>query len=64
MKGNIINYFLILVGAIVAIYAQANEKQSTAILILGIAMLMFGVYRIARTIPSKNDKDNDHIDRE
>ena len=59
MKNNIINYLLIFFGAIVAIYAQATEEQNTVILILGIVVLMFGIYRIASTIPSKNVKDED-----
>ncbi|MFL0354513.1 hypothetical protein [Xanthomarina sp. GH4-25] len=60
-----INYLLIVIGAIVAIYAQAGEKQDVVILILGIVILMFGLFRISSTIPSKNqteEKDfNDDI---
>ena len=64
MNKNIISYLLIFVGAIVAIYAQANEKQNTIILILGIVVLMFGVYKIASTIPSKHDKDDEDVNTE
>ncbi|MEL0456078.1 hypothetical protein WJN01_07560 [Flavobacteriaceae bacterium SZ-1-7] len=51
------NYVLIIIGAFVAMYAKAGEEQNQLILIVGIVLLMVGVYRIARTIPSKNDSD-------
>ena len=56
---NLLNYLLILLGGIVAIYAQATEKQNTVVLILGLVILMFGVYRIASKIPSKSEKEKD-----
>lgn len=63
MKINtIINYLLILIGAIVAIYAQAEEEQDVVILIIGIVILMLGIYRISRNIPSKYDRDNTNQD--
>lgn len=52
-----LNYILILIGAIVAIYSKVGEAQNQYILIGGIVMLMVGVYRISRTIPSKNDTE-------
>jgi hypothetical membrane protein len=59
----IINYFLILIGAFVAIYAQAEEDQNQYILIGGIMVLMIGVYRISRNIPSKqNQEENNQND--
>ncbi|GAA4975321.1 hypothetical protein [Algibacter aquimarinus] len=54
-----LNYLLILVGAIVAIYSKAGEDQNQYILIGGIVLLMVGVYRISKTIPSKNNNDNE-----
>ena len=50
-----INYILIIVGAFVALYAQNQEEQNEFLLIGGIAILMIGIYRISRRIPSKND---------
>ncbi|WP_037348994.1 hypothetical protein [Sediminibacter sp. Hel_I_10] len=50
-----INYLLIVIGAVVAIYANAQEEQNQYVLIGGIVVLMVGVYRISRGIPSKND---------
>ncbi|MGM5470377.1 hypothetical protein ACS386_08865 [Flavobacteriaceae bacterium LMO-SS05] len=54
-----INYILIAVGGIIALYAQNQEEQSEAMLIGGIVLLMVGVYRISKRIPSKNDPDDD-----
>ncbi|MGY0392266.1 hypothetical protein ACW5R3_06910 [Bizionia sp. KMM 8389] len=59
-----ISYILILVGSILAIYAQAEEEQPVAILILGIVILMYGVYRLSSKIPSKFDKDEDSKEKE
>ncbi|WP_431136619.1 hypothetical protein [Psychroserpens mesophilus] len=55
----IISYVLILVGAFVAIYAQAGEHQNQYVLIGGIVVLMMGIYRISRNIPSKRNQNND-----
>ena len=44
-------------GGIVAFYANGKEEQNTYILIGGIILLMLGVYRISRTIPSKSEKE-------
>ena len=52
-----LNYILIVVGGIIAIYANANQQQNILILIVGIIMLMIGVYRLSITIPSKQNKD-------
>ncbi|WP_274475553.1 hypothetical protein [Mangrovimonas aestuarii] len=49
---------LVATGAVVAIYAQAGEKQNQIVLIVGIVLLMIGVYRISSTIPSKSDKED------
>ncbi|APY11996.1 hypothetical protein BWZ22_12480 [Seonamhaeicola sp. S2-3] len=52
-----LNYILILLGAIVALYANSSKAQNVLVLILGIVLLMVGIYRISKTIPSKKDKD-------
>ena len=54
----LINYILILIGGFVAIYAQAGEEQSVAILISGIVILMIGLYRTSRNISSNSDNQN------
>lgn len=55
---NYINYILIIVGAFVATYAKIGAKQNQYLLILGIVLLMIGIYRISKTIPHKADSDN------
>jgi hypothetical protein len=59
-SSKIINYILIIIGSMVAIYAQAGETQDVVILILGIIILMFGLFRISSTIPSKKKPDNEN----
>jgi hypothetical protein len=55
-----INYLLILVGGLVALYAQAGDTQNQYLLIGGIVMLMIGLYRISRNLSSKSESlDND-----
>ncbi|GAB4166124.1 MAG: hypothetical protein Tsb0033_28150 [Winogradskyella sp.] len=49
----IVNLICTIGGGIVAIYAQAGEQQNTYLLIGGIILLMFGIYRTSRNIPSK-----------
>ena len=51
-----LNFVCILVGGIIAFYAQAQQEQNTYLLIGGIALLMVGVYRTSRNISSKNDQ--------
>lgn len=53
-----LNYLLIIIGAVVAIYSKAEAEQNQYVLIGGIVLLMIGIYRISRTIPSKHDTDN------
>ncbi|MFD0990823.1 LPXTG cell wall anchor domain-containing protein [Mariniflexile jejuense] len=52
-----LNYIIIILGAIVAIYAKTGTEQNQYILIGGIMLLMIGVYRISKTIPSRQDED-------
>ncbi|GAA4231185.1 hypothetical protein GCM10022291_03090 [Postechiella marina] len=55
-----INYILILLGAFIAMYAKAGADQNQALLVVGIVMLMLGIYRVSKTIPSKNDETNNN----
>jgi hypothetical membrane protein len=52
-----LNYIFIVLGAIVAIYAKTGTEQNEYVLIGGIALLMVGIYRISKTIPSRNGDD-------
>jgi len=54
------NYVLILIGAIIAIYAKTGTEQNEYVLIGGIAVLMIGIYRISKTIPGKYDDDEEN----
>jgi hypothetical membrane protein len=53
-----LNYLLILLGAVVAIYAKTGTEQNQYILIGGITMLMVGIYRISKTIPNRNEEED------
>ena len=55
----LISYLCIIAGGIIAIYAQAEAKQNTYLLMGGIVLLMLGIYRISRNIPSKYDTQDD-----
>ena len=59
-----INYILIAVGGIVALYAQNQEEQNQMIMIGGLVIMMIGIYRISKRIPSKNDNDDDLQNKE
>lgn len=52
-----LNLLFIIVGGLIAIYAKAGVEQNQYLLIGGIVILMVGVYRISRNIPSKNDQE-------
>lgn len=52
-----ISLLLIIIGGFVAIYAKAGMDQNQYVLIGGIVILMIGVYRISKNIPSKNDSE-------
>lgn len=54
-----INFICIVIGGLVALYAQAQEKQNLYLLLVGIMLLMFGIYRTSRNVPSKFDKQDD-----
>lgn len=49
----------IVFGGVIAFYAQAEKEQNQYVLIAGIMLLMFGLYRISRNIPSKHAEDSD-----
>lgn len=54
-----LNYVFIIIGAFVAMYAKKVADQNQYLLIAGIVMLMIGIYRISKTIPSRNDNEVD-----
>ena len=56
----IISILLILIGGFIAFYAQAGANQNQYVLVAGIFLLMMGVYRISRNIPSKNEREQQY----
>ncbi|MCO4822620.1 MAG: hypothetical protein KC469_11165 [Flavobacteriaceae bacterium] len=54
------NIVFILTGGLIALYAQAEDNQNVYILIGGIFLLMIGLYRLSKGIPSKSrEEDNE-----
>lgn len=51
-----LNIVCITVGAILGLYSQFTNNQ--LFLIFGISLILFGVYRTSRNIPSKHQEDN------
>ena len=54
-----LSYALILIGCAIAVYAQAEAQQNTLVLVLGIIVLMYGLYRVYSTIPNKKEEEKD-----
>ncbi|GAB5563986.1 MAG: hypothetical protein Wins2KO_10490 [Winogradskyella sp.] len=55
----VINYTCVVIGGTIAIYANAESEQDTFLLVGGIVVLMFGIYRTSRNIPSKYEKQEE-----
>ena len=60
LKSRRFNFILIFVGGIIALYANAEEQQEMYILLIGIMILMFGLYRLSRGISSKIENSQEH----
>lgn len=58
-NNNFINYILIIIGGGIAIYANAEKQQNTVVLIIGIILLMYGIFRLTQKIPSKKEANED-----
>jgi len=64
-KNHLFSYLLLLIGAVIAIYARAEAAQNTLVLFIGIVFLMYGTYRLSSSIPSKTDnEDHSFIEEE
>ena len=55
----IINIICIVIGGVIAIHAQAEQEQNVYLLVGGIVLLMFGIYRTSRNVPSKFDNQEE-----
>ena len=53
-----LDIILIVIGGIIAIYAQVDQQQNSYVLIAGIVFLMFGLMRLSRRIPSKKEVES------
>lgn len=58
------NFILILVGGIIALYADAEDQQEVYILLIGIMILMFGLYRLSRGISDRKINSEDTINHD
>lgn len=54
-----INLSLIVIGGLIAFYAEPENNEDIYILIAGICALMIGLYRLSRGISSTLNNDND-----
>lgn len=54
----ILNFMLIIAGASIILFTNADDSKSTYLSIFGLLLLIIGIYRTSRLIPNKND-DND-----
>ena len=60
-----LNLILIVIGGVVAIYAEPGEGQNTYILLAGVMLLMIGLYRLSKGISSKKyDNDSNFVKEE
>ena len=60
-----LNFILIVIGGVVALYAEPGEGQNTYILLAGVMFLMIGLYRLSKGISSKrNDEDSSFVKKE
>lgn len=57
-----INYLLIIIGGIITLYANSDAQQNEYLIIGGIVILLIGLYRLARAIPSKTEIEDSSDD--
>ena len=54
-----LNYILIVLGAVIAMYSKTGDPNGQYFLIIGMIILMIAIYRLSKKIPSKNDVTDD-----
>ena len=60
-----INFILIVIGGVIAIYAEPGDGQNTYILLAGVMLLMIGLYRLSKGISSKKyNEETDFVKEE
>ena len=55
-----INYILLVVGAATAFYSDTftGYNQKTTVLVVGMVLMMLGIYRISRGLRSRTDQSD------
>lgn len=48
-------YLLIIIGAIILVFANTETLKTSYLYIIGIVFLMFGLFKVSRTVRSKNE---------
>lgn len=64
LNSRIFNFALILIGGMIALYANAEDEQELYILLIGIMILMFGLYRLSRGISDRKLNSEDTINQD
>ena len=64
LNSRIFNFALILVGGLIALYANAEDEQELYILLIGIMILMFGLYRLSRGISDRKLNSEETINQD
>jgi hypothetical protein len=54
-----ISILIIAAFGIIALFEQSKSKPNQLIMIGAMAVFMFGLYRLMKRIPSKNEDEND-----
>ena len=53
---------IMIIAILIAFYEQSLEKKNVYILVIAIAVFMFGMMKLSAKTPSKNqDKDDDNV---
>jgi arginine exporter protein ArgO len=55
----IISILIIAAFGIIALFEQSKSKPNQLIMIGAMAIFMYGLYRLMKRIPSKNEDEND-----
>lgn len=59
-----LNFIFIIAGGFIALYAKADEGQNVYLLMVGIVLLMMGLYRTSRNLSSRKPDVNNLTDKE
>ena len=53
---------IMIVAILVALYEQVNAEKNVYVMVIAIAIFMFGMMRLSARTPSKNqDKEENHV---